>query len=294
MLVTAVPATPPSPTPSSTPLPSSTPAPSPTPQQYIVQAGDTLLDIALRYGITLDDLRAANAGTDLSLLQIGQTLNLPAAPLPAEVALQSPSADMAAPSLALAAEVPECYATRAGGVLCLGRVINDTALPAEGVTLDVRLVQGDGGLAAQEAAALEQMTLPPTSFAPYRAQFDVSWALYRSMGLQPRATVTRAEAALNYEARFAVPALRDVQTQTEPGRFIVTALLVNEEAGSIDGVRAVVTVLDAAGRVIGYRVVTFAGRTFVPGETAPLRVEVIPAAPLAIVDYHIHVEARRM
>ena len=44
---------------------------------YIVQPGDTLYEIALRFGITLEDLQAANDISDPSLLAVGQALIIP-------------------------------------------------------------------------------------------------------------------------------------------------------------------------------------------------------------------------
>jgi len=65
-----------SPTP---PAPSATPAVQPTQMTYIVQAGDTLGSIAERYGITLDQLMAANGLTNPNVVSAGQTLVIPAA-----------------------------------------------------------------------------------------------------------------------------------------------------------------------------------------------------------------------
>jgi hypothetical protein len=44
---------------------------------YIVQAGDTLSEIALRQGVSLKRLETANPGIAPTRLQIGQRLNLP-------------------------------------------------------------------------------------------------------------------------------------------------------------------------------------------------------------------------
>lgn len=55
----------------------------PTPRQdadqYVVQAGDTLGAIAQRYNITLQTLMDANGITDPNALEVGMTLNIPAA-----------------------------------------------------------------------------------------------------------------------------------------------------------------------------------------------------------------------
>ncbi len=74
---TATPETLESPTPTPTPTPAATPTPTPAPQTYTVQPGDTLLAIAERFGITLDDLQAKNELVDPNSIFAGQKLELP-------------------------------------------------------------------------------------------------------------------------------------------------------------------------------------------------------------------------
>lgn len=50
---------------------------------YTVQAGDTLLEIALRYGVNPDDIAALNALPDVNVLAIGQKLVISLTPLAA-------------------------------------------------------------------------------------------------------------------------------------------------------------------------------------------------------------------
>lgn len=57
---------------------------------YTVQGGDTLSDLAERFGTTVDELVAANGLTDPNALQPGQTLLIPSL-------LRTPVADTAAP-----------------------------------------------------------------------------------------------------------------------------------------------------------------------------------------------------
>jgi LysM repeat protein len=47
------------------------------PQQYTVKEGDTMFDISLKFGITLDALKAANPGVDPERIYPGQVLNIP-------------------------------------------------------------------------------------------------------------------------------------------------------------------------------------------------------------------------
>ncbi len=48
---------------------------------YIVEAGDTLFKIALRYGISVDSLSRANALSEGDILRVGQQLLIPARPI---------------------------------------------------------------------------------------------------------------------------------------------------------------------------------------------------------------------
>lgn len=69
--------------PTRTPQPTATdppPTPTPTFSTHIVQSEETLLGIASRYGLSVDDLVSANQLIDPNLLQPGQALNLPPRP----------------------------------------------------------------------------------------------------------------------------------------------------------------------------------------------------------------------
>ena len=82
---TPAPASTPSPTPDPTtaPEPATTPepaAPAPSelaPIEYPIVAGDTLLDIALSFEVTLDAILELNPGLDPDTLQIGQIILVP-------------------------------------------------------------------------------------------------------------------------------------------------------------------------------------------------------------------------
>ena len=70
-------------TPSGAPIATATPSASPTPTrptEYTVKSGDTLSEIADRFGLTTAALAAANTLVDLDTLAIGDVLKIP--PLP--------------------------------------------------------------------------------------------------------------------------------------------------------------------------------------------------------------------
>ena len=80
----ADPDTTPEPEPTSEPAPTEEPSPDPTntpaagAQTYAVESGDFPGTIAEKFGITVEELLAANPGIDATNLQIGQVLNIPA------------------------------------------------------------------------------------------------------------------------------------------------------------------------------------------------------------------------
>ena len=59
-----------------TPLPP-VPTPSPTPRTHEVKKGEDMFGIALRYGVTLDELMSANPDVDPNFLSIGSLLVVP-------------------------------------------------------------------------------------------------------------------------------------------------------------------------------------------------------------------------
>jgi LysM repeat protein len=86
-----------------TPVIIATPTPTATPVTYMVQEGETLLGIAIKFGVSLEALQAANPSVEPRFLTIGTVLIIPppeggflaaathlAAPPPAPVTLGQP------------------------------------------------------------------------------------------------------------------------------------------------------------------------------------------------------------
>jgi len=57
-----------------------TPLPSPTPFTYTVKSGDTISSIALKFGVSMDDLQAANPEIPPNAMSIGQVIRIPSNP----------------------------------------------------------------------------------------------------------------------------------------------------------------------------------------------------------------------
>ena len=54
-----------------------TPSPTPTPFLHIVTNDDTMLGLAFRYGVKLEDLKAANPGVNPNAMSVGSKLVIP-------------------------------------------------------------------------------------------------------------------------------------------------------------------------------------------------------------------------
>jgi LysM repeat protein len=131
------------PTPTATPLPTNTPTPIP-PIEYVVQSGDTLLEIALVHDMTVEELQAYNnLGADEFIVE-GQTLMIPPptptpgptpTPRPGEpTATQAPFQLHTVKSGETLSEIAEQYRTSVGAIL----EAND--LPADTETIQVNQV----------------------------------------------------------------------------------------------------------------------------------------------------------
>ena len=96
---------------------------------YTVKDGDTLAGIASRFGVSLEDLRAANPNIDASKISVGQVLKLPVSPDAATAASPTPAAlpTEIAPTFAPATEPPPTQAPLATSTPA---PIPDTPAPA--------------------------------------------------------------------------------------------------------------------------------------------------------------------
>lgn len=136
-----------------------TPVPTGTMQVYIVEQGDTLSEIAEKFGIPQADLIAANPDVDPNALPIGAALFIP-----------DPSAPQAAASFITPVPVPiiqsVCHPTADSGNWCFALVQNNTAGVLENVSVQVRLFDENGLEIASQTAFTPLDIIPPDSSMP--------------------------------------------------------------------------------------------------------------------------------
>ena len=130
-----------------------TPLPSPTPFTYTVKSGDTISSIALKFGVSMDDLQAANPEISPNAMSIGQVIKIPSNP-------DNPSGEPTPTPAPFTVQQIECYPTADKGMWCFVLVHNDFSDFLENVSAQVTLVDADNIALASQTALLPLNILP--------------------------------------------------------------------------------------------------------------------------------------
>jgi len=220
-----------------------TPGPSPTPLTHVVQQGDTLLGIAMRYGVELNDLLVANAGVNPRFLSVGQAILIPG-PEGSPAAGLLPTATPAPIELA----PPACYRTLDGSLWCLTMAHNPTQAAVEGVGALITLGTASGQPLRSEPAYASLNVLAPGQrlplaayFAPPVPEFEVAQARLTS--------AVSAAALVDRYARVEVGLGRSTPGP-EAASWTVSAEVTLIEGGE-GQVAVTLLALDGQGRPVG-------------------------------------------
>ncbi len=274
----------PTPTPARSPTPftppeSAPPPPTPTPILYTIQAGDTLLGIAQRYNLKLDDLLAANPGVDPNFLIVGNELVIPAGE-GGLAALPSP----AAADVELGA--PRCYPAAEGGLWCLLLAANDGETPLENVSAQITLYSPDGEQLASQSAPAPLNLLHPEARLPLAAYFPPSTPI----NAVPLASLQTALPLAVENERYLPLTLQVNEPQT--GDLTVQVSGTVQLAGDVPATQIwlAVTALDSDDAPVGFRK-WVAPQELNPGESLTFEVTVFSLGP-PIVSVEVNAEAR--
>jgi hypothetical protein len=152
--------------PASLPTATIPPPPTPTPFTYPVKKGDTLLAIAIRYGVSLQDLMAANPDVNPRILSIGTELIIPL-----EQSGATPEAVPTATPVPVGLKPPRCYPTAAGGLWCFAAMENERSQALENLSGWISLATPGGEIITGTLAIPPLDLLPAGQRLPLAAYF---------------------------------------------------------------------------------------------------------------------------
>ena len=141
-----------------------TPIPTPTPFSYTVQAGDNLSSIALKFGVSLDELIAANPDVSPNAMSVGTVLQIPSNPS------GTSSASTPSPVPAPVKQIL-CHPTADGGLWCFVLLHNDTDDFMENFSAQVTLFDANGQPFISAVAISPLNILPPNGSLPLTVFF---------------------------------------------------------------------------------------------------------------------------
>lgn len=238
-----------------TPLPTATATPTSTPIVYTIDAGDTLLEIALLRNVTVADIETLNPGIQANLLQIGQQIVLP----PPATAVAQAAAGTPIPIQVEVVSL-ETVRTPVGSVWVLGEVANLGTFPVANVRLSLSLPTAGGDVALSLWAAA------PVIPAGGKAPFALLVAELPELTGAPSILVDGGETVTNLGSQYLGLAVVETAVAVDEAQVQVRGKVINNGEQAAAQVVVFATYYDAAGTVVGYSQHTVDGELAVGAE----------------------------
>jgi LysM repeat protein len=201
-----------SPTPSQTPpppMPSVTftvmPSITPTPFLHVLAKDDTLLGLAFRYGVSLEDILAANPGINPHFLTVGKAIVIP-------LKVDEPTALPSPTLFPIKLGTPHCYPAGDGGVWCALLLQNNQDQAVENVSARLGLYSAKGKNIASQVVAPPLNLVEKGQAQPLMAYFD----LPLDSGVIVRAELLSAFTVLNRAKRYLPFSIQDEDVRIDP------------------------------------------------------------------------------
>lgn len=266
-----------------TPLP--TVGPTATPFVHIVEKEDTLLGIAIRYGVSLEELLAVNPGINPTILSIGQQIIIPGL----EGDPDSNFLPMATPIPLSFSEVI-CFTTRTEHLWCISTLTNGESFSLEGVSVILSLLSEKGEVIDSRTAYSPINLIPSGVIVPLSVLFAIPPGGYANAVLVPAS----AYPAENVDEGYI--SLDLILEMDEPGEdmksWFLGGRLVSpvEDEKVADHITILAVALDKEGIIVGFRKIEIESE-LITGDGLPFEIEVYSLGP-DIDHVDIIVEAR--
>jgi murein DD-endopeptidase MepM/ murein hydrolase activator NlpD len=217
----------------------------PTPVIHTIAAGESLLTIADRYGISVSGLQEANGILDPRTLQIGQQLIIPRE----EESAVAANATATPTPLTVAVENLHFTENAIGGLWVLGEVLNTAGTPVEQVRVGVTLLDDQGGIVAQSQGLVALDLLDVEERAPFAILFGATPGKFEQFQAYPVSAVPAYVGSYYRDL-----AVEEIRTESERyASYTVTGLVRNVGPEEAVNVQVVLTAYDPLDRVIAMR-----------------------------------------
>ncbi len=226
-------------------VPLTTPLPSPTPFTYSIIQGETISSVALKFGVSIDDLQAANPEVNPNVMSVGQVLKIPSNP-------DNPSGEPTPTPAPFTVQQIKCYPTIDKGMWCFVLAHNDSFDFMENASGQVTLVDVNNNFIASQVALLPLNILPPNTSMPMTVYFppDIPF------DAKPQVQILTAIRLLPNDTRYIPATINNtlVQVNADGHSAQVSGLVLSQSQLSVaNQVWVAGTAYDEAGSVIGVR-----------------------------------------
>jgi LysM repeat protein len=226
-------------------VPLTTPLPSPTPFTYTVGQGETISSIALKFGVSIDDLQAANPEVSPNAMSVGTVLRIPSNP-------NNPSGEPTPTPAPFTVEQIRCYPTADKGMWCFVLARNNLHDFMENVSAQVTLMDSNGKTLVSQTAFLPLNILPPNTSLPLAVFFPPEIPF----DAKPQVQILTAIRLLPNDARYLPAAIHNTLVRVNAyGHYaeISGQVLLPAESPAATQVWVAAVAYDEDGRVVGVR-----------------------------------------
>lgn len=268
-----------------TPEPTPTPTITPTPVFHTIAAGESLLAIANRYGVSVAALQDANGILDPRSLQIGQQLIIPRE----EDAIIAADATPTPTPMPVAVENLHFSENVIGGLWVLGEVVNVSDVALEQVRVGVTLLGAEGQEVGQAQGLVALDLVSQGERAPFAILF----------GEAPGAFEQYRAFALSAVPGFVGSYYRDltvgdIATESERyASYTVTGVVQNTGPEDAVSVQVVLTAYDPLDRVVAMREIEPEHNVIPRGGSSPFTAVLAPVGG-PVVRIHAAAQGRRV
>jgi LysM repeat protein len=237
-----------SPGPAATPVIIASPTPTATPVTHVVQIGETMLGIAIAFGVSLDALQAANPTVEPRFLSIGTVLVIP----PPQGGFAVAATNLAPPPPApVTLSLPACYSMPSDSLYCLIEAHNPGTMPVENVSARIILAGADGLPFASQTAFGALDLIPAGGDVPLAALFQPAPAkAVAATGVELETANPVAQPAP--AASAVLLAVVAQQGALLDGRWTVTGQVHNPGSQPLASAWVLMTLYDITGRIAGF------------------------------------------